>query len=348
MSFYSEFAPYYEQVFPFREDVYAFLKGYAGVPAGAVLDIGCGPGHYCGRFSRDGFDAVGIDLDSRMIGAAKASYPQASFHCMDMAEAGALRGCFGLAYSIGNVLSHLSPGKLERFIAEVYALLAPGGCWVLQIVNWEGILHRREYLFPVKTLDGGEMTFHRRYSGITPEQVRFTFSLKRGDTAVFSEEITLYPVTSFRCRQLHERAGFQCAGSYGSFGGEAFSGERSAALVMVFRKGKQAISVHGHDPYRCRASLEQAEFPGRGGRDVDNPVSEVRSSIVDAYDNLPPVVEIGYPDRGSEREGAVCGRKVLHAEAFSACGFSSVETMGVIGCPAFRNKHAAAAGNSRT
>ncbi len=238
MSFYSEFAPYYEQVFPFREEVYAFLKGYAGVPGGAVLDIGCGPGHYSGRFARDGFAAVGIDLDSRMIGAAKGSYPKASFHCMDMADAGGLRGSFGLAYSIGNVLSHLSPGKLERFIAEVYALLAPGGCWVLQVVNWEAMLDRREYLFPVKTLDGGEMTFHRRYSGITPERVRFMFSLKRGDTSVFSEEFILYPVTSGRYLQLHERAGFICAGSYGAFGGEAFNRARSAALVMVFRKGE--------------------------------------------------------------------------------------------------------------
>ncbi|MCF8383536.1 MAG: class I SAM-dependent methyltransferase [Chlorobium sp.] len=238
MSFYSEFAPYYEQVFPFREDVYAFLKGYAGVPGGPVLDIGCGPGHYCGRFARDGFSAVGIDLDSRMIAAAKASYPQASFHCMDMVDAGGLRGPFMLVYSIGNVLSHLSPGKLEQFIAEVFSLLAPGGYWALQVVNWEALLHRRGYLFPVKTLAGGELTFHRRYSGITPEQVRFTFLLKSGDKAVFSEEFTLYPVTSDRYRQLHERAGFLCAGSYGAFGGEAFSGERSAALVMVFRKGE--------------------------------------------------------------------------------------------------------------
>lgn len=237
MSFYSEFAPYYEQVFPFREEVYDFLKGYARAD-GAVLDIGCGPGHYCGRFARDGFAAVGIDLDSRMIGAAKASYPQASFHCMDMADAGVLLGTFGLAYSIGNVLSHLSPGKLERFIAEMYTLLAPGGCWVLQVVNWEEMLDRREFLFPVKTLDGGEMTFHRRYSDITQEQVRFTFSLKRGDAAVFSEEFALYPVPSGRYRQLHERAGFICTGSYGAFGGKAFSRERSAALVMVFRKGK--------------------------------------------------------------------------------------------------------------
>ena len=50
MSFYSDFAPYYELVFPFREQVYSFLREHAGVSDGAVLDAGCGPGHYCGMF----------------------------------------------------------------------------------------------------------------------------------------------------------------------------------------------------------------------------------------------------------------------------------------------------------
>jgi len=236
MSFYSEFAPYYEQVFPFREEVYAFLKGYAGEPGGAVLDIGSGPGHYCGRFSRDGFAADGLDLDSRMIGAAVRSYPDASFHCMDMAHIGSLQGQFMLAYSIGNVLSHLPSDRLRKFIEKVRSLLAPGGFWALQVVNWDAMLDRRAFVFPVKTLDGGEMTFHRRYSGISPERVLFEFSLMRGDAAVFSERFILYPETSGRYLQLHEQAGFVCTGRYGGFDGGAFNGERSAALVMVFRK----------------------------------------------------------------------------------------------------------------
>lgn len=237
MSFYSEFAPYYEQVFPFREEVYDFLKGYARAD-GAVLDIGCGPGHYCGRFARDSYAAMGIDLDSRMIDAASTSYPDASFHCMDMSDIGTLSGPFRLMYSIGNVLSHLSPDKLERFVAKAHSLLAPDGYWVFQVVNWDAMLDRAEYLFPVKALDGGAITFHRRYSCISPERVRFGFSLMKGDSAVFSEEFALYPATAEQYRQLHEQAGFAYVGSYGGFDGGAFISERSAALVMVFRKEK--------------------------------------------------------------------------------------------------------------
>jgi SAM-dependent methyltransferase len=54
MSLYSEFAPWYEQLFPFREEVYLFLSEYAGTSGSTILDAGCGPGHYCARFQHDG------------------------------------------------------------------------------------------------------------------------------------------------------------------------------------------------------------------------------------------------------------------------------------------------------
>jgi len=236
MSFYSEFATYYERVFPFREEVYAFLKGYAGAHGCSVLDIGCGPGHYCCRFARDGFAVQGLDLDSRMIEAASANCPDVSFHCKDMSGVERMHGPFRLVYAIGNVFSHLHPEKLGRFVASVHSLLSPGGYWVFQVVNWDAVLERKEYVFPIKVIDEGETGFHRRYSGITREQVVFEFSLRKGDATLFSEQLVLYPVTSGGYRQLHEAAGFISAAILGGFDAEAFSPEGSSALLMVFRK----------------------------------------------------------------------------------------------------------------
>lgn len=239
MSFYSRFAPYYEQVFPFREEVFVFLKEMAGPVGSVVLDIGCGPGHYCGRFAREGFIAHGLDLDSRMIDAATASYSDASFRCMDMEDIERLQGSsFNLVYSIGNVLSHLFPDKLVRFVAAVNALLVPGGCWLFQVVNREAILGLSEFDFPVKRLEGGDMAFHRRYTDIAKEKVLFRFSLTKGDSMLFGEQFTLYPGTFGEYSKIHEDSGFTAVGLHGGLDGGGFSPENSSALVMVFRRGE--------------------------------------------------------------------------------------------------------------
>ncbi len=236
MSFYTRFAPCYEQAFPFRQEVYAFLREHAGAPGGTVLDAGCGPGHYCGRFLQEGFRVTGIDLDRAMIDGASAAYPGGAFHCMDITAIDALREQFGLIYSIGNVLAHLPQESLEGFLLRVYKALGEGGWWILQVVNWDYLLALDEYQFPVKFLSGGEAEFHRRYSAISPERALFEVELVSSGKTIFCDRSTLYPVVSSRFMQLHEAAGFFCEGVYGGFDRSPFTPQRNSGLVMVFRR----------------------------------------------------------------------------------------------------------------
>jgi len=144
MSLYSEFAPWYEQLFPFREEVYLFLCEHAGTSGSSILDAGCGPGHYCARFQHYGFCSTGIDLDPKMIDEASASFPGSEFHCMSIEDISSLHRSFRLIYSTGNVVAHLSPARFSAFLQNVYTALEPGGC-----LNY--ILGLAEYRFPVKT-----------------------------------------------------------------------------------------------------------------------------------------------------------------------------------------------------
>ncbi|MEI8185523.1 MAG: class I SAM-dependent methyltransferase [Chlorobiaceae bacterium] len=236
MSFYSDFAPYYEKVFPFREQVYSFLREHAGRLGGAVLDAGCGPGHYCGMFLRDGFRVTGIDLDQMMIDAASAAYPQGIFNCMDIAEIGSLENSFQLAYSIGNVLAHLPFERLGTFIEDSYAILQTRGYWIVQLVNWDYLLTQKDYTFPVKTIFDGSVTFHRRYSRISPEGVVFEAKLIIEGATVFNEQTKLYPLASDLFFRLHQAAGFLLEGVYADFDKSKFRKECQSGLIMVFRK----------------------------------------------------------------------------------------------------------------
>ena len=236
MSLYSEFAPWYEQLFPFREEVYFFLRAYAGTQVSCVLDAGCGPGNYCRGFQRDGFPSTGIDLDSKMIDEAAASSPESNFHCMDIGELASLHRSFRLIYSTGNVVAHLSPARFSAFLQDVYTSLEPGGCWIFQVVNWDYILGLKEYSFPVKTVGGGSVAFYRRYPIISHERVVFDVELVSGGQDVFHEQVTLYPLTADSFIQRHSEAGFSLAGLYAGFDKSPFNRDRDSGLVMVFKK----------------------------------------------------------------------------------------------------------------
>lgn len=236
MSFYSEFACWYEQLFPFREEVYLFLRNHAAHSGNSVLDAGCGPGDYCGRFQRDGFLSTGIDLDPEMIARAAATFPAATFHCMDIAKLASLGQSFGLIYSIGNVVAHLSPDRFSDFLQEVHATLEPGGCWIFQTVNWDYLLRLPEYRFPVKTIGNGSLSFYRRYLDISPEQVVFQAELHADNQKIFSEQAILYPLTADSYLQRHEAAGFSLKGIHAGFDTTPFTKEHNSGLVMVFTR----------------------------------------------------------------------------------------------------------------
>lgn len=51
-----------------------------------ILDVGCGPGEACRRFSEMGHVVVGIDLSKNMIRHAQKICPEAKFYLMDAEE----------------------------------------------------------------------------------------------------------------------------------------------------------------------------------------------------------------------------------------------------------------------
>jgi SAM-dependent methyltransferase len=236
MAFYSQFAAYYEAVFPFREEVYAFLRSLL-VPGGRrVLDAGCGTGHYCGRFAADGVEAVGIDLDPEMIQVARATYPRATFHCLNMLDVGTLRPPFDLSFCIGNSAPHLTQDEFGRVVAEATRLLHPGGLWVLQVMNWDFVLDRGGYPFRPRTLSGGEAVFLREYRDISESRLRFLTRLVSGERTVFEGDVWLYPLRSEAYLRLHAQHGLELVDHFADFSRTPYDPGSEAGSVFVFRK----------------------------------------------------------------------------------------------------------------
>jgi SAM-dependent methyltransferase len=201
-----------------------------------VLDVGCGTGHYCGRFASDGCEAVGIDLDADMVAAAEEHYPQASFIQMDMRDIRALKGPFDLVFCIGNAAAHIDQEAFGSVVSDVGRMLDPAGRWVLQTVNWDYVLRHGTYAFRPKVLTGARLRFLREYRDITELGVRFLTRLMEDERTVFEGEDRLFPVRAAEYVALHAQHGFEPLWHLADFQGTAFDASVDSGSVFVFRK----------------------------------------------------------------------------------------------------------------
>jgi SAM-dependent methyltransferase len=233
MSFYSRFASYYESVFPFSQGVYTLLRHHMPALPAAVLDVGCGTGHYAGVLAEEGYEAVGVDLDAGMVAYAQSHYPGAMFHVMNMLDIGSLGRVFGGIFCIGNTAAHLNRAQFSGFLDQVQGILAPGGSWVLQVMNWDYVLTQESVTLPLIEAEGG-IVFRRAYRDISEAQVTFETRLEVNGEVIFEDATPLYPLRSDDIVALHDQRGFHLAAHQGSYDGAPFDPARFSANIFVF------------------------------------------------------------------------------------------------------------------
>jgi SAM-dependent methyltransferase len=119
-----------------REAITERLTSYVPLFEGkaAVLDVGCGRGEFLDLLKSRGIGARGIDLNHEMAEACRA-------RGLDVSEADAVAylsalddGSLGGIFS-AQVVEHLTPGYLLRFLELAFHKLRPGGRLVLETLN---------------------------------------------------------------------------------------------------------------------------------------------------------------------------------------------------------------------
>ena len=92
---------------------------------GAILDAGCGPGHWTNHLARLGCNIRGIDLVPDFIQHARGTYPDVRF------DQGSIESVEGPDDALGGILSwfstiHRDPSRISVPIAEFARVLRPG------------------------------------------------------------------------------------------------------------------------------------------------------------------------------------------------------------------------------
>jgi 2-polyprenyl-3-methyl-5-hydroxy-6-metoxy-1,4-benzoquinol methylase len=128
-----------------------------------VLDAGCGTGRVALELAARGVSVTGVDLDIRMIDAARAKVGDATnptFKLRDLSELN-LEQTFDVVVAPGNVMIFLEPGTEERTVANLAAHVAPGGVLIAGFQLRPGGYTLDQY---DEDCNGGGMILDRRYA----------------------------------------------------------------------------------------------------------------------------------------------------------------------------------------
>ncbi|MFJ4225625.1 class I SAM-dependent methyltransferase [Microbacterium sp. NPDC089695] len=114
----------------------ATIRGWRDDTAGALLDAGCGPGHWTAFLAEGGREARGVDLSAEFVAVARTRHPGIRF------EVGSFRALPAEDASLAGILAwysliHTPPEEAPLALAEFARVLRPAGTLLLGFFDGE-------------------------------------------------------------------------------------------------------------------------------------------------------------------------------------------------------------------
>lgn len=239
--------PFLERVIGETE---AGAKSSPGAKSPAVADVACGTGRHAIALAAAGYAVTGIDPDARLLETARTAAEAAAANpvwicaAFETLPALDMDGRFDAVLCLGNSISLTAPAELPSIVANMAAMVAPGGALVLHTINYPALARRSgEPWGPVRVLDDETLLlkgFIPRDEG--PWDTVFVV-LKRRDDGGWERtpyRFELHPHARSAVVDAAESCGCTAEGCWGGFGQGEGGGEdpddpASADLVYVFR-----------------------------------------------------------------------------------------------------------------
>jgi O-antigen chain-terminating methyltransferase len=156
-----------------RERQRRYIADFAD--AAPVLDVGCGRGEFLSLLREAGIAAAGVDSDRDMVEICRAEdlavEHDDALAYLERLEDGSLGGVFA-----AQVVEHLPPGPLLRFLELASAKLRPGGVLVAETMNPLSFVALKNYfadLTHAQPLVPETLVMLARQAGFRSTDVRF-------------------------------------------------------------------------------------------------------------------------------------------------------------------------------
>jgi len=249
MSFYEDIHRYYEDIFPAGQSQVAFLTGVLSRGGAAyVLDAACGTGAYARALARVGFMVTGLDFEEAMVRearrrAAESEYAdRLHFERGDMRKLEGFSAAFDALICLGNSLPHLLTDEdIHAFFRGGREALRGGrSLLILQTVNFDRVLGKKDYRFPVITKEEKKLTFSRAYSPRQDGLLDFHTELsleKGGETVNRNNTVPLRPLLKKELDMFLRQNGFFSPDYYGSFDFGPWNPDSAATILVASPAG---------------------------------------------------------------------------------------------------------------
>jgi SAM-dependent methyltransferase len=135
-------------------------------PGARVLDLACGHGRHSVELARRGFAVTGVDLSAPSLGLAAARAAEAGvevrFEQADMRRIG-FEGEFDAVVNMFTAFGYFEDADNRLVLDRIAAALAPGGAFLMEIVNPVAVFSRFEARGWHELTDGTLMLEERVY-----------------------------------------------------------------------------------------------------------------------------------------------------------------------------------------
>ncbi len=207
-----------------------------------AIDAGCGTGFHALLLAGLGVRMTAVDISAEMLALTakharerqqrlrtiQSTFEDLSASCTEPTDA---------VFCLGNTMAHAdSTARRRSWIRAFRDILRPGGTLVLQILNYDRILARRERIQGIR--EAGSRTFVRFYDFRDPDIVFNILSLNRDASPAQGriDSVVLHPAQSTQLLSDLEAEGFVEPHLYGSIALESFDAAASRDIVVIATK----------------------------------------------------------------------------------------------------------------
>jgi SAM-dependent methyltransferase len=215
------------------------ITALLNLPAGsAILDLCCGHGRHAITLARRGYRVTGQDLSAVFLHKAQedaaAQQVQVRWVQSDMRSIpfeAEFDGVINIFTAFGYLESEDEDG---RVLAQVCRAIKPGGLFLIELVNRDGLIGCYQGSGITRHDDGTIVTEERRFDPLSGRnEVRLTVFYPDGHRTEHMHSVRVYSLTEMA--RLCSAAGLSPEAYYGSLDGTPFTLDR-LRLVLLCRK----------------------------------------------------------------------------------------------------------------